>query len=425
MGNIRARADNGKLLFDFQYERFRCREYTTLDNTVENRAKLQLVLAEIESAIKRGKFVYEDFFPSSKNVQRFKKQSREVAVPEAPGPLPLIAPAPALLTPSFKEFSATWFQQMSVQWRQSTREAYRSLLDVYLLPEFGDKSLSEITRDDVLTARAKFAAHRFRSGKQRSAKSVNEAMGIFATIMAEASMRFPIKNPAARIKRLKVQRVDIFPFKLDEVQKLLRTVRADYRNYLTVRFFAGLRTGEVDGLKWHYVDFDARQILIRETFTKGRVEYTKTDGSQREVIMSTPVYEALKAQEKLTKGRGEFVFCLRDGQPLIAKNFANRVWYPLLRHLNLRKRRPYQTRHTCATLWLAAGENPEWIARQLGHATTEMLFRVYSRFIPNLTRKDGSAIEQLLANNALAGNPTGEGAMANSPSNSNATRASS
>ena len=49
-----------------------------------------------------------------------------------------------------------------------------------------------------------------------------------------------------------------------------------------------------------------------------------------------------------------------------------------------------------ATLWLAAGEAPEWIARQLGHTSTEMLFRVYSRFIPNLTRQDGSAMDRLL-----------------------------
>ncbi|XOV90817.1 MAG: hypothetical protein ACFHX7_12635 [Pseudomonadota bacterium] len=49
-----------------------------------------------------------------------------------------------------------------------------------------------------------------------------------------------------------------------------------------------------------------------------------------------------------------------------------------------------------ATLWLAAGENPEWIARQMGHSTTEMLFRIYSRYVPNVTRQDGSAFESLL-----------------------------
>jgi len=62
----------------------------------------------------------------------------------------------------------------------------------------------------------------------------------------------------------------------------------------------------------------------------------------------------------------------------------------------MKKRRPYQTRHTAATLFLASGENPEWVARVLGHASTEMLFKVYSRYIPNLTRQDGSAFETLV-----------------------------
>ena len=52
---------------------------------------------------------------------------------------------------------------------------------------------------------------------------------------------------------------------------------------------------------------------------------------------------------------------------------------------------------SAATLWLASGEAPEWIARQMGHTSTEMLFRVYSRYVPNLTRQDGSAMERLLA----------------------------
>ena len=81
----------------------------------------------------------------------------------------------------------------------------------------------------------------------------------------------------------------------------------------------------------------------------------------------------------------------------------DRIWKPLLRHLGLKLRRPYQMRHTAATLWLASGEAPEWIARQLGHSSTEMLFRVYSRFVPNLTRQDGSAIDRLLATRFASG----------------------
>ena len=80
------------------------------------------------------------------------------------------------------------------------------------------------------------------------------------------------------------------------------------------------------------------------------------------------------------------------------------MWYPTLELLGLEKRRPYQTRHTTATLWLASGENPEWVARQLGHSSTEMLFKTYSRFIPNATRQDGSAFENLITNSTAQNN---------------------
>jgi integrase len=52
----------------------------------------------------------------------------------------------------------------------------------------------------------------------------------------------------------------------------------------------------------------------------------------------------------------------------------------------------YQTRHTFATNALAAGEAPSWVAAMLGHASPEMLFNVYARYIPNRTRRDGSAL---------------------------------
>jgi integrase len=194
-----------------------------------------------------------------------------------------------------------------------------------------------------------------------------------------------------------VPKTQVDPFSLEEVQLFLARVRSDFRLYYTVRFFTGMRTAEIDGLQWRFVDFERRQILIRETLVQGRIETPKTVGSAREIHMSEPVLRALKEQWAITKERSVFVFCNRKGEHLDYGNVTNRIWYPTLRLLGLKRRRPYQTRHTAATLWLAAGENPEWIAQQMGHSSTEMLFTVYSRFVPNLTRRDGSAFENLLA----------------------------
>lgn len=221
-------------------------------------------------------------------------------------------------------------------------------------------------------------------------------MNILRMVMTEAADRYEFVSPFRNIKPLKLQRVHIEPFSLSEVETILQTVREDYRNYYLVRFYTGMRTGEIDGLKWEFVDFQRREILIRETLIGGETEYTKTDGSQREIPMFGPVYDALKEQYEATGKLSKYVFCNREGKSLDHNNVTKRVWYPLLRALNLKKRRPYQTRHTAATLFLASGENPEWVARTLGHSTTEMLFKVYSRYVPNLTRQDGSAFERLL-----------------------------
>ena len=55
----------------------------------------------------------------------------------------------------------------------------------------------------------------------------------------------------------------------------------------------------------------------------------------------------------------------------------------------------YQTRHTFATLALSSCEDLGWVALMLGHTSSEMVIRRYHRFIPNLTRQDGSALSHL------------------------------
>lgn len=62
----------------------------------------------------------------------------------------------------------------------------------------------------------------------------------------------------------------------------------------------------------------------------------------------------------------------------------------------------YQTRHTAASIWLASGESPEWISRQLGHTSTEMLFRTYSRYVPNMTKTDGVLVDNYLQNAGIS-----------------------
>ena len=403
MASIRARKDNGLLFFDFRYQGKRYREQTLLNDTKSNRKKMEEVLTKIENDISEGIFDHQKYFPKSNSNHHSSTQN--VIEEAVAGTLPVpqtaaISQVQSIIqtTPLFEVFAEKWFDECKIGWRRSYIETMRNTIDKHLLPYFGDKMVSSIRREDILDFRSQLAKVPGRKSQNLSARRINAIVLGLRQILNEAADRYNFTTPGQRVKPLKIKRQEIAPFTLDEVNLILKTIRADYRDYFIVRFFTGMRTGEIHGLKWKYIDFKNRQILIRETLVRDEMEEEgKTDLSIREIFMSDVVYEALLRQRDMTFKHSEFVFCNAFGKPHNLNNLTNRIWYPILRHLGFELRRPYTTRHTAATLWLAAGENPEWIARQMGHATTEMLFRVYSRYVPNLTRNDGSAFNRLLS----------------------------
>ena len=408
MPNIRVRKETGLLYFDFQYLKVRCREQSLLEDSKPNRKKMQQVLDEIVSKIKNRTFCYRDYFPGSKQllaIELLENGSPPESIPARIDPAFKAQPTPITNLPVqaqangplFSDFANQWYSEMEVGWKRSHRTTTRGVLNNFLLPQFGQKSVMDVKKGEILAFRSSLAKlPGIKNKESLSASRINHIMTPLRMILTEAADRYEFAPAFINIKPLRVGKTDVQPFTIQEVQDIIRNVRADFKNYYIVRFFTGTRTSEIDGLKWQYVDFERRTISIKETIVNDYEETPKTGESERDIQMSQMVFDALLAQYKVT-GQGTYVFATSTGTPISHRNISKRVWYPLLRLLGLKKRVPYQTRHTFATLMLASGEVPEWIARQMGHTTTEMLFRVYSRFIPNLTRQDGSAFERLMA----------------------------
>ena len=382
MATIRSRS--GKLFVDFRYMGVRCRETTFMTDSPANLKKLEKIMEKMEAEIVLGTFDYAAYFPKSPKAQEMMNLKNKVQ-------------SFSTQTPKLSAFSEIWFAEKQVEWRESYKRKVATTLSNYILPYFGEKILDQITKADLLGFRASLAKVTY--GKRQESLSVsriNQIMIPLRMILEEASDRYSFANPYRNIKTLREQKPDVMPFTLEEVWKIINNVRQDFRYYYIVRFFTGMRTSEIDALKWKNIDFNRREIRIREALVDGQLGAPKTYGSSRDIPMSNIVYEALWKQYNYTSQRSKFVFCNRQGGPLDYRLVNRRVWHPTLLLLGIAPRRAYQTRHTAATLWLAAGENPEWIARQMGHSTTEMLFRVYSRYVPDITRRDGSAFEQLI-----------------------------
>ena len=406
MASINVRKETGKLVIDFRYKGTRCREQTALDDAPANRKRLAKLVQRLDAELAAGTFDYDSFFPDSrkgirgKGTQGVKAAAEAMSDPARSEPEMRLHMVPAYhsATPDFSSFADTWMAENAVLWRRTYKRTVEDIVRKYFLPRFAEREVGSFTRAEILQFRAELAKVPGRKKETLFPRRINAVMNILGLILKEASDRFQFTCPYYNIKPLKIPKSEVQPFTLEEVRLILEKVRPDFRNYFTVRFFTGMRTGEVDGLKWEYVDFERNLILVRETRVMGEQEdEAKTTESIRDIQCSQVVMDALREQHQATGRLRGFVFCTRDGSPFDHNNVTKRVWYPLLCHLGFKLRRPYQTRHTAATLWLAAGENPEWIARQMGHTSTEMLFKVYSRYVPNLTRRDGSAFERLLA----------------------------
>ncbi len=151
-------------------------------------------------------------------------------------------------------------------------------------------------------------------------------------------------------------------------------------------------------LKWtdiddHYIHIERSRVRNKEK------EDLKTEDSRRMIEIRPALRKVLDVQFELTRAeKSPYVFINTEGRPILQDKLRE-VWARVMVKSGLMYRRMYETRHTFASWALAAGESPEWVARTLGHVNTSMIYKTYGRYIPNLTRHDGSAFERQFMEN--------------------------
>jgi len=91
----------------------------------------------------------------------------------------------------------------------------------------------------------------------------------------------------------------------------------------------------------------------------------------------------------------------RTGQRWTDRSIREKMWQPALRRAKVRYRRPYQTRHTYASMMLVAGENPMWVAKQMGHTDSSLTAKRYARWIPSDMPEAGRKAVGRFAHNSV------------------------
>jgi len=283
--------------------------------------------------------------------------------------------------PLFGEVAMRWAGITKSRVKYSTYKDYQTAMNAYILKRFGNTPINEISYLDI---------EEFISELECSSKRINNLLvpmrGVFKLAHKSGMIE---KNVMAMVENRKIEKPQIHPLTMDEIDLFLKHVHPFYRPYFVVAFFTGMRAGEMSALKWNNVDFSRKVIKVVETRVYGEEGRPKTNSSYRDIDVLPMVYEALKEQERRNRLRSKYVFLNPDDGPIEIETLRKNAWSKGLKAAGLDYRPVIQTRHTFATMMISAGENLGWVQRMMGHSSLKMITDKYFAYLPNMTHQDG------------------------------------
>ncbi|MBT9499487.1 MAG: tyrosine-type recombinase/integrase [Zoogloea sp.] len=376
---VDVRGDTIRIRFSWKGKRYsETAPFPTTKAGITSAARLRDQVAHL---IKLGLFdeaKYAELFPNSSN----------------------IAQVVSLAGQTFGEYAQIWLDSRSVT--EGTRSNYKSVLNTWWMPKLAITPVSKITPPLL---RKHLADLSWTSdGVKRN------AMSKLSTILASAvSDGLLAENPMEGLELPKRTRKDPDPFTMVEADRIINHIYAEphwptqiYGAYFEFAFYTGMRPAEILALRWDEVDMDKKIAHVCRVVAKGKVHNRTKTNEDRYVLLNERALKALTFAKEYAAKRllGEthltrFPYCFppsKNSEYVKDTSDLHLRWRARLKELGIRYRRPYNARHTYATVCLMSGMAPAFIAQQLGHSV-QMLLTTYARWLNS--RNDWAEMDKL------------------------------
>lgn len=287
---------------------------------------------------------------------------------------------------SFATFTGTWWRLYGDdKLSPKTKVMYRDLLKRHLTPPLGAHELRQIDTLLVSPLQAEMLGNGV--GRETTRKTLTLLQGILERAVEWGRIR---TNPVRSVRKPSQRRQrNVQPIPPSTVEALRRHLldagKLRDATLVSVLAYAGLRPGEALALMW--TDIGKRTISVSKSISFGEESETKT-GKARVVSLLKPLAADLEEWRKAT-GRPNadaLVFPGSSGGPWLDhdwRNWRKRVYAEAAKAVGIESPRPYDLRHSLASLMCVEHRNPLEIAQMLGHSP-DVLFRTYASVMPEL-----------------------------------------
>lgn len=209
-------------------------------------------------------------------------------------------------------------------------------------------------------------------------------------------------NPFETIVVKQLDNLEPDPFTKTEISMIISAQAAsDFQNLLPCIFWTGLSISEQIAIAWEDIDLEKGTIEVNRNYVKGVFKVTKNRRRKRHLKLLQPAIQALRKQYALTGNRYSqtvdvlqrdnrtykqerlhFVWINQEYDQPFNYYEVRYIWRKHLQRSKVRYRGVNQGRHTFASQLLSSGQvPPEWIADQLGHSDTSMIYKHYGKLI--------------------------------------------
>lgn len=234
--------------------------------------------------------------------------------------------------------------------------------------------------------------YRTKQGKPISDKTVRHSYCVLVLIFNFAvEQEILLKNPMDKVTCPKLAKKKVDALTQAQAQQfidLLPSCPLDFRCMMYLLITAGLRRGELLGLQWQDIDYDAMTISVRHNVTyspeKGKkLDTPKTNESVRVVPLLPFVGDLLKEYRQTERAGSKDTALLfpneeSDNTPRTPSAITHRVKRFMTSH-GLPDMSPHDLRHTCATLLLSNGADIKSVQEILGHTNASTTLNFYVR----------------------------------------------
>lgn len=284
----------------------------------------------------------------------------------------------------FADFWKMYCADMETRLREHTMRTKKYIVELKILPYFGNKRVNDITAADI----RQWQNELIKMGYSPTyLKTINNQL---SAIFNYAVRYYDLKsNPcvkAGSMGKSKAEEMDFWTG--EEFRKFIDSVmnkRLSYMAFMTL-YRTGMRMGELLALNPKDIDLEKRTISITKSYQrlgkKDVITPPKTPKSKR--VITIPEFLAADIKDYM-----DSLYDLQENDRLfpITKYYLEHEMQRGIKESGVKRIRVHDLRHSHASMLIELGFSPLEIANRLGHGKVETTLNTYAHLYPNKQTK--------------------------------------